>query len=400
MSYKRFAPKDLVYSTLVAKPEHKFIVHSGSVYKDNEILPDGDFSNKVKHISDGQVSLHELNINRPANSLVYGFISKDSTRYSYRTISTSNFDDTSQFQYGNIITQSYPIKAGLSRIYVPSGQEYDNVTFANVDTPSFAAANKKYILALKNALNHREQFGQSFSFGNIGTSSVNMVCVPGIFYGSKIDKGSIQLNYYITGALMAQLEDENKDGVLVETYGPQSGSVAGVALYEHGLMLLTGDWDLSSGNHTDKFFSATPSAPSWLSFGTGMPIVGQPIASSSVSASAYGINFKGLNKIPTLTMFSYANKNECNFSNNPTFLETGSYGSTSTNSSYQQNSQKIKNIVKSDFANYSASFESTTFISKVGIYDENKNLIAIATLANPIKKTPSRDYMIKMRMDF
>ena len=61
---------------------------------------------------------------------------------------------------------------------------------------------------------------------------------------------------------------------------------------------------------------------------------------------------------------------------------------------------ELENIVKSDFANYSASFESTTFISKVGIYDENKNLIAIATLANPIKKTPSRDYMIKMRMDF
>ena len=199
---------------------------------------------------------------------------------------------------------------------------------------------------------------------------------------------------------MGQLEDKNRDGVLIQTYGPNSGSNAGVALYEYGIMLLTGDWDLSSGNHTDKFFSNTPSPPTWLSFGTGMPIVGQAVASSSVSASAYGINFKGYNKIPNLTMFAYADKGEFNFSNNPTFLETGSEGVPFSDTSYAENRKTIRNIVKSQFENYSASFESTTFISKVGIYDENKNLIAIAKLANPKKKTSSRDYMIKMKMDF
>ena len=62
--------------------------------------------------------------------------------------------------------------------------------------------------------------------------------------------------------------------------------------------------------------------------------------------------------------------------------------------------RRIKNINKSDFANHSASFESNTFITKVGIYDEDQNLIAVASLANPIKKRRERDYMIKMRMDF
>jgi hypothetical protein len=62
--------------------------------------------------------------------------------------------------------------------------------------------------------------------------------------------------------------------------------------------------------------------------------------------------------------------------------------------------REIKNIAKSDNDHVSASFENVTYISKVGIYDERKNLIAIATLANPIKKTPGRDYMIKMRLDF
>ena len=124
MTFKRFGGQDLIYSTLVANPEFKFIIHSGSVYKNDDILADGDFSNKVNHIVDGQVSLHEINVNRPADALVYSFIEKDTTRYANRTISTSQFDDVTQFAHGAQITQSYPMEAGLSRILVPAGAEF------------------------------------------------------------------------------------------------------------------------------------------------------------------------------------------------------------------------------------------------------------------------------------
>ena len=40
------------------------------------------------------------------------------------------------------------------------------------------------------------------------------------------------------------------------------------------------------------------------------------------------------------------------------------------------------------------------FRGLVGIYDKDKNLIATATMANPIKKTEDKDYMVKMRIDF
>ena len=99
-------------------------------------------------------------------------------------------------------------------------------------------------------------------------------------------------------------------------------------------------------------------------------------------------------------MFAFAEKGEFNFSNNPTFLELANIEDTFSSASYIEVNRKIKNITKSDFEHHSASFENTTFISKVGIYDENKNLIAVATLANPLKKTHKRDYMIKIRMDF
>lgn len=402
MTFKRFGPEDLVYNTLVTKPEFDFIINSGSVYRNSEILPSGDFGNTLKHIENGEVSFHELNVNRPSGSLVYGFINKETTRYAFGTI-TSGFDDSSQFQYGNALTQSYPLKAGLTRIYVEEGPEFDDVTFDPYEPPSFAGSNKKYIRALKNVINSRENLGKQFNYGDLGTSNVNMICVPGIFYGSKMDPGTVELSCYITGSLIGQLKDTNKDGVLLETTGPESGSVAGVVIYEQGLMLLTGSWDLSSGAHTDTYGVST--YPNWLSFGTGLNLIGAADEGGAnfaeeVETTSYRVNFKGTNKIPTLTMFSYAEKGEYNFSNNPSFLELTNKTDSFSSSSYSQPTKKIKNITQSRYENHSASFESTTYISKVGIYDENKNLIAIATLANPLKKTPNRDYMIKMRMDF
>lgn len=400
MTFKRFGGQDLIHSTLVAKPDFRFLIYSGSVYKNDEILLDGNFSNKVKHIKSGQVSLHELNINRPSGSLIYSYIEKDTTRYANRTISTSQFDDQDQFANGVQITQSYPFSAGLSRILVPSGPEFDDVTFANIGAGVQAAPNKKYIRALRNVIDSRDTFGQAFSYGDLGTKQVNLICAPGIFYGSGVSKGSVELNYYVTGTLVGQLKDTNKDGILYETTGSQSGSVAGIALYDQGIMLLTGSWDISAGSYTDKFFSGSPTEMTWLSFGSGLPAIGTAITSGSITSSSCEVKFKGTNKIPTLTMFAFAEKGMHNYSTNPSFLETTTSAPASNTKSYIEPSNTIKNITNSSFVNFNAPYKSTTYISKVGIYDENRNLIAVATLANPVKKTADRDYMIKMRLDF
>ncbi len=401
MTYRKFGGQDLIYNTLVTKPEYNFLVYSGSVYRNNYVPVDGDFSNKVGHISAGEISLHEININRPSDSLVYSFIEKDTTRYANRTITTSQFDDQTQYANGTQITQSYPMKAGLTRIFVPSGDEFSDHSFANMGSATSAAANKKYIRALRNVIESRSDFGQQFNYGNLGTQEVNMICIPAIFYGSKVDRKSIVLNYYVTGALVGQIQDADGNGVLIETVGPRSGSAAGVALYEQGILLLTGSWDLSSGNYTDKFFSSSPSIMTWKTFGSGIPTVGTAINSGSIVQSSCEVKFKGTNKIPTLTMMAFAEKGKYNYSSNPTFLSSSDSNlSISKAKIYAEKPKKIKNITETKFANFQMPFKSTTYITKVGIYDENKNLIAVASLANPVKKTSDRDYLIKMRLDF
>ena len=59
----------------------------------------------------------------------------------------------------------------------------------------------------------------------------------------------------------------------------------------------------------------------------------------------------------------------------------------------------IKNTVSSSFIGHSASFKKQTFISKVGIYDKDKNLIAIAKMATPVRKRESDDFTFKIKLD-
>ena len=67
---------------------------------------------------------------------------------------------------------------------------------------------------------------------------------------------------------------------------------------------------------------------------------------------------------------------------------------------YLENNEQIaKNIVSSSFVDLTGSYEKQTYISKIGLFDKNKNLIAIAKLATPIKKTSNRELTFKLKLD-
>jgi len=102
-------------------------------------------------------------------------------------------------------------------------------------------------------------------------------------------------------------------------------------------------------------------------------------------------------------MFAHAEKGELNHSNNPTYIKYGEATRKTPHSSSlyfaEAEDIEIKDTTKYPFQNYSGSLEKQTFITKIGIYDEKKNLIAVAKLAKPIKKTQSRNYTFKLKLD-
>ena len=55
--------------------------------------------------------------------------------------------------------------------------------------------------------------------------------------------------------------------------------------------------------------------------------------------------------------------------------------------------------MSSSYADPTGSFEKQTFISRIGIYDKDKNLIGVAKVANPVKKTEDREFTFKLKLD-
>ena len=99
-------------------------------------------------------------------------------------------------------------------------------------------------------------------------------------------------------------------------------------------------------------------------------------------------------------MFANAPKAELNHSNNKTYTTYGSYNYTTSSTSFIENTGSFaKNTNSYAYTDVSGTLEKQTFISKIGIYDENKNLIAIAKLAKPVKKTEERDLTFKLKID-
>tara|TARA_R100001126_G_scaffold102155_1_gene85085 strand:+ start:1432 stop:2364 length:933 start_codon:yes stop_codon:yes gene_type:complete len=299
---------------------------------------------------------------------------------------------------GDELIFTYPMTSSVQREYYATG------------------SSRPRIDALRNVMNFYTPMSDHYSYdhdrGSKADQTINLISIPSIFYGSSIDKGTLTLDYYITGTLIGRLQDVNKNGELIQvlpTGSVGSGSTAGVVLYNEGFILLTGSWDLSDGAHTIDYGGGAV-ASSWLYYGVGANDGVSAVdddgstatgLTSRISAS-YDMEFNGVNYVPTLTMLAHANKGELNNSDNYTFIESGSYEALSgSETHYQENHEiPIKNIVSSSYNGYREDFDRHTYISRVGIYDKNKNLIATAKLATPVKKTNKRDFTFKLKLDF
>jgi hypothetical protein len=264
-------------------------------------------------------------------------------------------------------------------------------------------------MALRNILNDNRRLSPHYQFSassdsilkgwDKDTQMMTMISIPSIFYGSSIKQGSVDLKFYTTGSLAGQLIDYYKNGELIQYSGSISennGKVAGVVLYNQGIILLTGSWDVSA--HQEKYRnSATDYNAAWVYYGASGSAVNDYLKESS-----YTLDFEGNHTIPSLTMFAHAKKHQLNNSSNPTFVVSSSYNTniiTGSSKYMEYDKVKVKNIVSSSFVNYSASFERQTYISEIGIYDKDRNLIAIAKVANPMKKTENNDYTFKLKID-
>ncbi len=209
---------------------------------------------------------------------------------------------------------------------------------------------------------------------------------------------------YLTGTLVGTLQDINQNGELVQTgpYGSTgSGSVGGLAMYDEGILILTGSWNLTSKQFVFDSTAAVSSSFQWRDFMFGLKDGNIKTTYPKIYHSgSYRLFFEGQNTTQVITMFCHANKGEMNYSNNPTFKSNSSPLVTQIDStSGLIPGYEMTNTVTGSSYDLSQTRQNQVFINTVGIYDKSKKLIAIAKLAKPIRKRENDSYTFKLKMD-
>jgi len=310
MSFFKFDEDDIFINTIKAYPEYKFYIQSGSIYIDDLPHLSGANTNNIIGVPKGFVSLYEYNIDRPSNNSISPFVIKDGKRNTFKSYNTASYTFLTQ---SSKVTSSYNMSASITRIY-------------------FNTTTRAKIKALKNTFNHYMYLSPHYEYSptdsrytwNKDTQTINLISVPSILYGSKIKRGSVKLKYYVSGSLIGELSDFRNNGELVQTLpvgSTGSGSVAGVVLYNEGILALTGAWSLDNNNIAYD----TTGNSKWIYYGYGAndanyPKPTVPTVSDTALSASFIMEYSGTNHIQTLTMLAHAPLGQINHSTNPTFM--------------------------------------------------------------------------------
>ena len=98
---------------------------------------------------------------------------------------------------------------------------------------------------------------------------------------------------------------------------------------------------------------------------------------NNIRRRIHNISFNNTTELNSTVYFCRANHNEFNYSSNPTYL---------TGSKIRVKSQATDNPV--------------SYITTVGLYNDNNELMATAKLSEPLKKSPATEFTIRTRLDY
>lgn len=410
MNYEKFKPDDIIINRIKAHPKQSFFIYNQEVYINTRNNLVGANANEFS-VPKGYVSLYELNIDRAADYITasvvgYKTVIADKRQFNSMTgKAIKSSTDTSQYStYLPTDSSNYRLSASITRIY----SEPKSVTY--LGTPQ---SKNTYMLALQNSADKYTTLSRHYNFSSstgiysrdLTSATVNIVDIPTIFYESSLKKGSVNLKFYLTGSLIGECADTKRNGELIETTGSNVGQCVGVVMYNEGVIVLTSSNAIdSTGGSWVNFNGVTGTEQaSWLYFAAGANdgITHDTSGADQIANASFNLEFEGTSYTNTMTLFCHADKGKLNYSNNPTFLESGSFCSTFNTSSYSYSEPNIsiKNVVSSSYSGHNENFERTTYISKVGIYDEEGHLVMIASLAKPIRKKENDEYTFKLTYD-
>lgn len=159
---------------------------------------------------------------------------------------------------------------------------------------------------------------------------------------------------------------------------PNEESGVGLLYYQAGVAVLTASvFTSSAANDFGSSFGSSATSADTRNINT-------VLSGTAISASADGfrtrlinVEFNNTTELNSTIYFCRANHNEFNYSSNPTYL-TGS-------------KIRVKEVSKD---------QPLAYITTIGLYSADKELLAVAKVSEPLKKTPQNELTLRVRLDY
>ena len=157
------------------------------------------------------------------------------------------------------------------------------------------------------------------------------------------------------------------------------GSACGLVFYQAGIMILSASLfkDIAEDGILKNSVGTS-------GMNNRLETINATLTGSAISASAddlrnriKNIQFNNTVELNSTIYFCRANHNEFNYSANPTYLSSSQI--------------RVKQV---------SSDEPVSYITSVGLYSENNELLAVGKLSEPLKKTPANEFTIRTRLDY
>ena len=193
---------------------------------------------------------------------------------------------------------------------------------------------------------------------------------------------------YITGGFATYSDSQASDtqGTLNTVggdYGILSGAqgIGGVVFYQAGVAVLT-----ASVFRSGSAVPSTRETPGFYSDGvTTWHTVDELLTGSTISGACdavrqriHNIQFNNTTEINSKIYFCRAPHNKFNYSSNPTYLSNGSV--------------RVKNNTRSN--------PPLAYITTIGLYNSSNELLAVAKLSEPLRKDPTNELTLRVRLDY
>jgi hypothetical protein len=207
-------------------------------------------------------------------------------------------------------------------------------------------------------------------FPTASNAPVGVISIPGRLFGEYI-----QPNSFFLKAESGSITDDGNGNLILSG----SNQICGNIFYEHGLAIIVDD----TYNVGDIYGTGV--------YGTATYTLGDlALISNLVNSPNITCSFSSSLTIYETQYKCTIRENEFNFTLNPS-ISSGSTANTSSIGTFYTPGQYLESFATASYFN--------PYVTMVGLYNDNKELLAIAKLSQPLPLSPTTDTTILINID-